>query len=157
MLLQVARHDPRPLRQRCGRLARHLVLCKDPQLPRYSVGERCHHAGPQRQAVISHSPGERGRALNDVQTIHGRMPSPNLAFRREVAGIAQTPRTRREKVGLECEDNVSLVEAVESIDRLAKGKACSRTGRIAGHRFILVPPSQGKRGTQGVELRGEGR
>ena len=91
------------------------------------------------QPVIRLRAGQRGRALHRIQPVHRLALFGDAPAVREVAGVTHHPWTGGQEVGIEREDDVSLVEVVERLGGPAGGLLRAGAGAVTGNRVVLVP------------------
>ena len=78
-------------------------------------------------------------AFNHVETIHfGAARFYSSSFRK-VVDIPQSAGTARQKIGIDREDDVSLVEAIDRVYDFTEGEARARLGIVAIYRLVLMP------------------
>jgi len=148
--LQVACERVYPLgavRREIGRLLPPL----QPQPLGNGADDRLDLARASGQAVIRHPARDGGRALGHVEAIHGRFALPHPAPLGKVAGVAHAAGPGQQKVVVDTEDDLGLVEAVDGLSVLPVGSANPFALGVAGGGLVLVPLGVGK----GVEQRAE--
>src|SRR5262245_58231846 len=111
-------------------------------------------ARPQREAVVGDRAGVSHRTLDDVEPVHLSIAVEKAAAVGELARVSNERRPAGEEIGVERENNVSVLEAVDRVDRLAERhpRACHRV--VAIDRFVLMPPRRRESGAQRFDLIG---
>ncbi|MCG3121214.1 MAG: hypothetical protein ALAOOOJD_04214 [bacterium] len=99
----------------------------------------------QRQPVIRHRAGEGRAALDAVQTIHRICTIDHAALDGELAAISQAPGKIDEKIGIERQNDVGLIETVLRLDIIAEGQPAAFARIVAIGRLVLMPLRGGKR------------
>src|SRR5262245_37576286 len=89
----------------------------------------------QREAMVSHGAGYGRRTLDDIQTVQRRLPVPSSA----PSSKAHAGGSTAEKVGLERQYDLGLVEAILRHDLLSEGATCTGEEIIPVHRLVLMP------------------
>ncbi len=109
----------------------------------------------QRQAVVGLRAGVGRNALGDVEPGHLRGARADPPPRREVPGVAQLAGAGIEQVGVQREDHVGLVEAIDGLDVLAEGLFGAGPGVVRSDRFVLNPLGLRHGRQQALDLRPE--
>src|SRR5262245_40095744 len=71
------------------------------QLSRHGAGEGFDLTCAQRQPVVGHGSGDRRRALDDIETVHGSLPCAYPSLGDEVAGVTHTAGHVEQEVRVE--------------------------------------------------------
>ena len=115
-------------------------------------------ARAQRQTMVRHSTGARRHAFDHIQPVQLRIRSGGqIAARSKFARVAGMPGPIDEKIGVQRNDDVCLIEMIDGVDGLAKREARAFARGIAPARLVLVPLRFRKLRQQFVNLRAQRR
>jgi hypothetical protein len=90
--------------------------------------------------MIGDGGGRREAAVDRIEAVHRRRrPGARLPPRREIARVAEVAGAAAGEVGVEGDDDVGLVEVVDSVHVRAEGHAQPFAHVVAVHRLPLVP------------------
>src|SRR5579884_2541439 len=89
--------------------------------------------------MICHHTGDRWRALYRVQTVLSRTAWTDDALLPKIVRVPQAPRQAIQKVRVERQDYVGLIEMVLRVDHLAKRLKRAIANVVPIHRLPLVP------------------
>ena len=152
MVLQVPRDCFHPRIRNSGACASQ----RKAQRGAESSREDLDFAAANGEPVISHSAGNRGRTLDDVEPVHLRTRRFDFPPISEIAGIADAGCAIVEKIAIEGDDHGRLIESVHGIHIAAKGHPRSLTRRVVAAWFVRIPLCLRELHQQGAHLRGQG-
>src|SRR5579864_8450607 len=90
--------------------------------------------------MIRHRSGARRHWLDNIEAVDlGDRALGQIAAGGKIARVTNVPRAGSEKVRIQRNDNVCLVEAIHRINRLAEGESRTFPDAIATAWFILMP------------------
>ena len=156
MRLQVARDGGDPAGMRLGQCVCWWRGHLDTQL----AGEGARHigdpAGRHAQPMVGHGAGDRERALDRIQAVHGRLVLAHPPAVAELAGIAQVARVAVEEVRIQREDAIGGGKMIDRVHVLTERelRACQHIAQPG--RLVLMPARLGELLEQRAQLRTEG-
>ena len=107
-----------------------------------------------REPVVGRGPGVGVGRLGDVEAVHD--PFLRGPLRREGPLVGDPARgAAGEEVGLQGEDDVGPVEAIDGVDDLAEGELRAGPGGVLVDGVVAVPLRLGERGEELLDLAGE--
>ncbi len=161
MFLQITRYGRDPARmgrELLGSAGRRALDLQDMRnLLRNGGNVACRHGNP----VVRHGARQRRCTLSDIKTVHcGYSVATGLGFPAaggEVARMPQISCSGSQKIGIQGEDNVGLVEMVSRLEPLAESPPRSLRDRVAHDGLVTVPVRLRKLLMKPSELISKGR
>jgi hypothetical protein len=123
---------------------------------RHRPGKALDGGAAQREAVVGGCTGRRGRAFDDVEAVHLRLPGVDLASRGILAHETKARGMARHEIGLEAQDDVGVLEAVLGLHRFAESQGRARADVVAIGGLPAHPLRLRQLGPEGLSLGGEG-
>ena len=115
-------------------------------------------ARAQRQTMVRHNTGARSHALDHIEPVQLRIrPGGQIAARSKFARIAGMSGTIDEKIRVQRNDDVCLIEMIDGVHGLAEREARPFARGIAPARLVLMPLRFRKPRQQFVNLHAQRR
>ncbi len=96
-------------------------------------------ASAQAEPVVGHRAGHRELALHNVEPVHRVLLGSDVAAGREVPGVGDRGRIERQKVRVQRQDHIRLVEMVERPDEAAESQFRASENLVFRNRLVLDP------------------
>src|SRR5438132_13939560 len=135
----------------------------EPQLCRQRPRKNFSIRSAEWQAMICSRASDAGCRLDYIQPVHLRtaaIPFEELiqvAAAREFSGVTDVSRAATQKIGVERENDVGLLHAVNRVEVTAEGELRAFARAVADGRLPLVPLGFRKKRQQRLNLCGERR
>src|SRR5690348_17328309 len=89
--------------------------------------------------MIGHGPGDRGRALDEVEPAHLALAGTDPAAVNKLLRVKKALRVRVEKIRFQRQDDGRLIETVVRLDELAESDNGAFPHVVARERIELIP------------------